>query len=144
MILLIRRPDPLESAQFDAYQLGVYGGDQWAVSPSLTLTYGLRLDVPFFPDEPSRNPEVEAPFGYRTDVVPDGNVLWSPRLGFNWNITGDARQQLRGGTGIFGGRTPYVWISNQYSNTGIEFTRYHIDDFKNAGTTYARSTHMRY
>ncbi len=28
--------------------------------------------------------------------------------------------------------------------TGIEFTRYHIDDFKNAGLTYARSAHIRF
>ena len=33
------------------------------------------------------------------------------------------RQQVRGGIGVFGGRTPYVWLSNQYGNTGIEFRR---------------------
>jgi len=33
------------------------------------------------------------------------------------------QQQLRGGIGIFSGRTPYVWLSNQYGNTGIDFSR---------------------
>jgi hypothetical protein len=44
-------------------------------------------------------------------------------VGFNYDIVGDAKKQLRGGVGIFSGRTPYVWLSNQYGNTGVEFTR---------------------
>ena len=32
------------------------------------------------------------------------------------------QQQLRGGVGIFAGRTPYVWMSNAYANTGVEFS----------------------
>jgi hypothetical protein len=115
--------NPLESAKPKVQQLGLYAGDHWMVASNLTMTYGLRVDVPFFPDKPSRNPDAENYFGHRTDVVPDGNILWSPRVGFNWDINGDAKQQLRGGTGVFAGRTPYVWLSNQYSNTGIEFTR---------------------
>jgi hypothetical protein len=115
--------DPLESAKPSVQQLGFYAGGQWMVARNLTFTYGLRVDIPFFPDKPTRNPASETGFGYRTDVVPDGNILWSPRVGFNWDINGDAKQQLRGDTGIFAGRTPYVWLSNQYSNTGIEFTR---------------------
>jgi len=49
--------------------------------------------------------------------------MFSPRAGFNWDLAGDGKRQLRGGMGIFAGRTPYVWLSNQYGNTGIEFTR---------------------
>ena len=54
--------------------------------------------------------------------MPDGEQLWQPRFGFNWDISNNGQQQLRGGLGVFAGRTPYVWISNQYARTGIEQT----------------------
>jgi Carboxypeptidase regulatory-like domain len=117
--------DPQQSARFSVNQIGFYAGDQWRLSPSFTLTYGLRVDAPLFPDKPTRNPVAEEEFGYATDVVPE-SVGWSPRAGFNWAVPGGARRQLRGGIGLFFGRTPYVWMSNQYGNSGIEFTRLSI------------------
>lgn len=113
-------------AEFSVAQLGGYIGDNWAVMPNLTLTMGLRLDVPIINDTPSANPLVEQVFGVKTDQAATGNLLFSPRVGFNWDVTGDKKTQVRGGIGIFSGRTPYVWISNQFSNTGIEFTRYDL------------------
>lgn len=117
--------NPLQAAAFGVNQLGFYAGDQWRVSNNFTLQYGVRVDVPNFPDKPTRNPASEAAFGYRTDEVPS-STMWSPRVGFNWNLGGEKRQQVRGGVGIFAGRTPYVWLSNQYGNTGIEFTRLRV------------------
>jgi len=115
--------DPQQSARFWVYQFGFYAGDQWRLSSRFTLSYGLRVDFPIFPDTPTANPQVEALYGQRTDVTPSSQT-WSPRAGFNWDLSsGETRQQVRGGVGIFGGRTPYVWLSNQYSNTGLEFTR---------------------
>jgi len=52
--------------------------------------------------------------------MPDGNEMWSPRFGFNWDITGEGKYQLRGGVGVFSGRAPYVWISNNFARTGLE------------------------
>ena len=115
--------DPLESANFWVHQLGFYAGDVWRVRPTLTFTYGVRVDKPLFPDTPAANPTVNALYGRRTDIVP-GTTTWSPRLGMNWDLSTDTtRQQVRAGTGLFGGRTPYVWLSNQYTNTGNEFIR---------------------
>ncbi|NHZ72966.1 MAG: hypothetical protein GWP16_00645 [Nitrospirae bacterium] len=111
-----------ESQKFDVNQWGFYGGDQWAVKSNLTLTYGLRVDIPFFPDEPSFNQFTVDTYGVATNNMPDGEQLWQPRFGFNWDIGNDGQQQLRGGLGVFAGRTPYVWISNQYARTGIEQT----------------------
>ena len=108
------------SQQFDVQQIGLYAGDEWSVRPNLTLQYGLRVDIPYFPDEPTRNPFTETTYGFRTDEIPDGEQLWSPRVGFNWDIGGQGTQQMRGGVGVFAGRTPYVWISNTYARTGIE------------------------
>ena len=120
--------DPKEKwwAKFSVMQLGVYAGDNWAVLPNLTLTLGVRLDVPILNDIPTANPVVEQIYGVKTDQVASGNLLFSPRVGFNWDVFKDKKTQVRGGIGIFSGRTPYVWISNQYSNTGMEFTRLDI------------------
>jgi hypothetical protein len=115
-------PGQSESQKFDVSQWGFYGGDQWAVKPNLTLTYGLRVDIPFFPDEPSYNQFTVDTYGVATNNMPDGEQLWQPRFGFNWDVGNDGQQQLRGGLGVFAGRTPYVWISNQYARTGIEQT----------------------
>jgi hypothetical protein len=41
-----------------------------------------------------------------------------PRLGFNWDVFGNKTTQVRGGSGLFTGRVPFVWISNQFSNNG--------------------------
>ena len=114
--------NPRQPARFRVRQYGVYAGDQWRPTSSLTLTMGVRADVPTFPDKPTRNELPEATVGYRTDEVPSG-VLWSPRIGFNYGIGGSSTEQVRGGVGLFSGRTPYVWLSNQYGNTGIEFRR---------------------
>jgi len=90
----------------------------------LKVTLGLRLDIPTFPDTPRFNPSVDTLFGAQglgTNIVSSGKLLWSPRLGFNWDPVGDRSWQVRGGTGIFSGRIGYVWLSNQYSNTGVDF-----------------------
>jgi hypothetical protein len=114
--------NPQQAANFKVNQLGLYAGDVWRVTPQVTLTLGLRLDKPFFPDKPTANPASVAAFGYATDVAPNP-TMFSPRVGFNWDVKGNGKRQLRGGAGIFSGRTPYVWLSNQYGNTGIEFQR---------------------
>ena len=114
--------DPQQSARFGVRQFGFYAGDQWRVRSNVTVTYGIRLDLPQYPDTPHANPLAQAYFGYRTDITPS-SPLWSPRVGFNYDLHGDGREQVRGGVGIFAGRPPYVFISNEYGNTGVDFTR---------------------
>jgi hypothetical protein len=114
--------NPEQAAAFKVYQFGVYVGDQWRIRPSFTLTYGVRFDKPVFPDTPTANPASVANYGFRTDVVPSPGQ-WSPRAGFNWDPGGETKQQVRGGVGLFSGRNPFVYLSNQYGNTGIEFRR---------------------
>ena len=115
--------DPNEAARFSVQQFGVYVGDKWRVANNFTVTYGARVDLPRFPDKPLANPLPVTDFGYATDVVPSP-AMWSPRAGFNWDLSGGGskRAQIRGGLGLFTGRTPYVWLSNQYGNTGVQFT----------------------
>ncbi len=107
------------AAKFSVSQLGFYVQDEWTVVPNFKLTGGVRVDIPFLPTKPDYNPQVSENFpGISTSDVPNGNLMFSPRLGFNWDIFGDRMTQLRGGVGIFTGRIPYVWMSNNYGNTG--------------------------
>jgi len=115
--------NPQEAAVFRVMQFGVYAGDKWRAASNLTVTYGIRFDMPHFPDKPMANPVPVADFGYATDVVP-APLMWAPRAGFNYDLSRGTgkRAQIRGGLGLFSGRTPYVWLSNQYGNTGVQFT----------------------
>ena len=114
--------DPRQAARFNVNQFGFYLGDQWRPGSRVTATFGVRLDLPRFPDKPTANPDAVAIYGFSTDEVPN-QQLWSPRAGFTYAISEERNELVRAGIGLFTGRTPYVWLSNQYGNTGIEFQR---------------------
>jgi outer membrane receptor for ferrienterochelin and colicin len=112
--------DPGRPTAFEAGQYGLYANDSWRVSNALSLTFGIRGDKPSFPDSPSFNQTIADRIGFRTDETPSDDIIFSPRVGFNWQPGGSGTQQIRGGLGVFAGRAPYVWISNAYANTGVE------------------------
>ncbi len=107
-------------AAFTVSQLGVYLQDEWTVASHLTLTPGIRLDVPFLSKAVS-NPALvnNTAFPLDTGKLPSGNLLWSPRIGFNYDVDGNNDTVLRGGAGVFTGRPPYVFVSNAYGNNGL-------------------------
>ncbi len=105
-------------AEFTVYQLALYAQDDWRLTDRVNITYGLRTDVPFLPDKPRYTSRVESVFGRDTREVPSGNWQISPRVGFNWDLTGDRVNQLRGGAGLFVGQPAFVWVSNAYGNSG--------------------------
>jgi carboxypeptidase family protein len=121
------RPDgPI--ADFSVKQYGFYAEDRFSPAAGLSLTVGLRMDIPNQP-APAYNRVLDSIslattfLGVKeinTGQFPSGNILWSPRLGFNYDVTGDRTTVVRGGVGIFSGRPPYVWVSNAYGNTGQE------------------------
>lgn len=118
-------PNGKPSAKFGAAQLGLYAQDEYSVSKNLKITGGIRFDLPLFFNTPSYNSKVDSTFGAQYDGVstnklPKTNVLISPRVGFNWDVKNDKQTQVRGGLGLFSGRVPYVWISNQYGGTGVD------------------------
>jgi hypothetical protein len=119
--------DPRQPARFKVAQYGVYVGDQWRPGDRLTASFGVRLDLPTFPDKPTANPDALAIYGFRTDEVPN-QQLWSPRAGITYAVNQDRNELVRAGIGLFTGRTPYVWLSNQYGNTGIEFRRISVGE----------------
>ena len=106
-------------ARFEAATYGAYVQDQWTVSERLNAFFGVRFELPDFESEPVSNPDILANFGRDTRNLPSGNLQIAPRFGFNWDLTGDARNQLRGGAGVFVGRPAYVWLGNAFQNTGV-------------------------
>lgn len=101
-----------------------YAQDEWKVNTNLKVTYGIRLELPFYFDDMKDNPAISAltfANSQKIDVGswPDPQLLFSPRLGFNWDVKGDRSLQVRGGTGIFTGLLPFVWFTNQPTNSGM-------------------------
>lgn len=113
--------NPRPAAEFKAAQLGFYAQDEIQLTQKFRLTAGLRVDVPVIRTTPGYNKAVDSTFGaaYNTTNKPNGQLLWAPRVGFNYDITGDRDVVIRGGVGIFSGRVPFVWMSNQFGNTGL-------------------------
>jgi len=105
-------------AAFHVNQLGVYLQDQWSVTPRLTLTGGIRVEVPFVPTPPGTNPTALDSLGINTSLTPSGHPLWSPRLGVSWDASGRGTTILRGGTGLFAGRPAFQWFRNVYRTNG--------------------------
>ncbi|HXR79891.1 MAG TPA: TonB-dependent receptor, partial [Saprospiraceae bacterium] len=125
-------------AETNMGQLAFFGQDEWTVNDQFTLTLGLRADIPLYFDTPEKiqenidrnccydpsivySDEEGNPVTFDHTVLPKSTPLWSPRLGFNWDMNGDQTAQLRGGTGLFTGRFPFVWIGNQVANPNSYF-----------------------
>ena len=136
----LQRPDgPV--ADFNVSQIGFYGEDRVTPVPNLAVTFGLRLDVPSLP-APARNNALTIPVfravsggTVNTNSTPTGNILWSPRLGFNYDVNGRQEMVFRGGAGVFSGRPPYVWVANAYGNTGLEQQTLFCDAAASGGST---------
>lgn len=126
---------PYKGEFIDVGQLSFYAQDEFLVSEKFSLTAGLRVDIPTYITQPVDNPwsrslhlldESDNPETVDQSKLPDATPLFSPRFGFNWDVNGDRSTQLRGGTGIFTGRIPFVWIGNNISNPGLNPNLYPI------------------
>ncbi len=136
-------------AQLNVGQWGIYAQDKWEVKSNFTLTYGVRFDTPLYFDTPEKvreniarnggtydpvnnpgglyNPAITyydekgAPVKFDHTVLPQAKPLVSPRVGFNWDVKDDKSLQVRGGSGLFTGRFPFVWVGNQVANPAFFF-----------------------
>jgi hypothetical protein len=107
---------------------GIYLQDKITVSNRFNFTVGVRAEKPLFLDKPLYNPTVDTlqlldansnPTTYSTKNWPKSPVMLSPRVGFNYDVFGNRSLQLRGGVGIFTGLIPFVWFTNQPTNSGV-------------------------
>lgn len=94
--------------------------DEWQVNPQLTINAGLRYDFQKIAQPSVRNPDAQlAAAGINTAEVPEDHNNIAPRLGFAWTPNTASRTVVRGGYGIFYGRTPAIMIGTAHSNNGI-------------------------
>jgi hypothetical protein len=105
-------------------RLDLYLQDEYNVNSKLKLTAGVRTAYVTFDNTALENPVVSnMTFAngekFNTGQLPNGQLLWEPRLGFNYDVKNDGTFQIRGGSGIFTGRPPYVFVSNQVGNNGV-------------------------
>ncbi|MBI9057453.1 carboxypeptidase regulatory-like domain-containing protein [Labilibaculum sp. DW002] len=132
----------------DVAQIAFYAQDEFQVNDDLKLTLGLRVDLPKYYNNIPQDEATDRGKNFdgwvnekgnsiRLDPAtwPDSKLMWSPRFGFNYDVKGDNTMQLRGGSGIFTGRIPFVWLGNQSTNAridaGYEFQlNSTADDFK--------------
>ena len=108
---------------FKYSQLAGYIQDELVVNSKLKVVAGLRLDVPTYPEPLEDHPMInQLTFGsnvYHTSTLPKSRIMASPRIGFNYDLSDDHSLTLRGGTGIFTGRVPFVWIVGQAGDAGM-------------------------
>ena len=123
-------------AKMSYNQFSAYVQDQINFSDRFRMTAGLRFEAPIYPklknnynvafskmqwlDTAGNNST------YTTDQLPNTSVTVSPRVGFNWDILGNQKLVLRGGTGYFVGRLPFVWLVSAVGNSGCgQYTYYY-------------------
>ena len=129
--------DPMQVLK--TQRIDIYGQDEYQATDKLKVTLGLRAAVIDIEPTSLENPAVTAMTFSKgeklnTSVMPKTQVLWEPRFGFNYDVFGNKKTQLRGGSGVFTGRPPYVFISNQVGNNGV-LTGY-IDSDNKGATKY--------
>lgn len=98
---------------------GLFLQDTWEATPNLTLTAGVRVDIPVARDDPPFNQAASTFFGVRNDSTIDGNELIQPRFAFNYQPDFERSTQFRGGVGLFQGLSANVWLSNPYTNNNV-------------------------
>ena len=135
-------------AETNVGQMAFYLQDEWNATENFKLTYGIRFDKPLYfdsaakaqdvidvapayvPSIPYQNPNNGETVFFDSTQLPTNDWLISPRVGFNWDVHGDNTVQVRGGTGVFTGRFPFVWLGNQIANPNVFFYQVVDPDFK--------------
>jgi len=100
---------------YQAYTFGVM--DNWRVSDTLNVAYGLRYDVYGGHSRAALNQNFVNRYGFANNAYLSGRQILQPRFGFDYKPLD--RLSIRGGVGIFSGGTPDVYVSNSFSNTGV-------------------------
>jgi hypothetical protein len=120
-----------------AQNIGAYVQDEWQIQDNLSITYGIRFDVPFFTSNAVNNPQVDsysfvdekgAAAKVSTSQLPSAKLMVNPRFGFNLDVSGNKKTQIRGGLGLFSGRPAFVFISNAVGNNGMQAGQINTDN----------------
>ncbi|MBQ9882922.1 MAG: TonB-dependent receptor [Bacteroidaceae bacterium] len=134
--------NPAAQVRFNQY--GLYAQDEWSLGNNLKLTGGIRFDnISFNNDDVMTNNAILAlDYGGKkvdTGAWPKTNIQISPRFGFTWDVFGDKRLKIRGGTGLFAGRLPLVFFTNMPTNSNmVQYGPYSINTKYNNGVVTSR------
>ena len=117
---------------FQYMQASAYLQDEITFSDYFKLTAGIRFEMPFYPTIPGNEnkeylslaTEGTSIYGTSTADMPKARLNVSPRIGFNWDILKNRSLVLRGGTGIYTGRIPFVWIVSAAGNSNCLQAQY--------------------
>jgi hypothetical protein len=113
---------------FKFNQLSIYLQDEMKINKNFKLLAGIRFEMPMYPELDTYSEQVANTVladhngnggKYNTTQLPSTKLLFSPRAGFNWDILGNRNVVMRGGTGLFTGRLPFVWIVAQAGDSGV-------------------------
>ncbi|MEY2639818.1 MAG: hypothetical protein RIR90_1300, partial [Bacteroidota bacterium] len=130
------------SAELKVGQWGGYLQDEINVNKDLKVTLALRGDLPVYFKGPLGNPNIDAlqfpgqdgqMRNYSTYKWPQQRLLLSPRVSVRWDVEGDKSLVIRGGTGVFTGRIPFVWLTNMPTNAGTAQFQGAISNSSSAG-----------
>ncbi|MDY0779442.1 carboxypeptidase regulatory-like domain-containing protein [Tenacibaculum sp. IB213877] len=137
-------------SELNVGQLAFYAQDEWEINENFKLTYGVRFDKPLFFNTSDLiqkfidtqngatrdnsvlyfNPNTNQEVTLSSTKMPTNQWLISPRVGFNWDVNGEGKLQVRGGSGLFTGRLPFVWLGNQVSGADDGFFQLVDPDFQ--------------
>lgn len=131
------------AARVRTYKYSLYAQDEWSMTDNFKLTYGLRIDNLVFDNKDliANKAINDLDFNGRhldTGKWPNANWIFSPRVGFSWDVLGNKTLKVRGGTGLFAGNLPLVFFTNMPTNGGMVQYNAHI----NAGIAAKRGFDM--
>lgn len=111
-------------------QISPFIQDTWQVNNNLSVTYGVRVNIPKADKAPPTKPGFEEAFGYPNDFkLGSDNKVILPRVSFNYAFDTERYSQLRGGFGLFQSVPPFVWLANPYQNNGVTSASFTRNDF---------------
>jgi hypothetical protein len=131
------------AARVRTNKYSLYAQDEWSMTDNFKLTYGLRIDNLVFDNKDliANKAINDLDFNGRhldTGKWPNANWIFSPRVGFSWDVLGNKTLKVRGGTGLFAGNLPLVFFTNMPTNGGMVQYNAHI----NAGIAAKRGFDM--
>jgi hypothetical protein len=115
-------------------QISPFVQDTWQVNDNLSLTYGLRVNIPGAEEAPPEKPGFQSAFGFPNNYkLGSSNKVILPRVAFSYNFDNAAFSQLRGGIGLFQSVPPVVWLANPYQNNGVTSAAFCASQIENIG-----------
>jgi outer membrane receptor protein involved in Fe transport len=124
--------DQAKEIGISGYNYGIYAQDEWRATKRLMIDYGLRIDRDgniacktncfsrLIGGFPPANATLDTPYnkmlatGYAHVFSSLEPVIVAPRFGFNWDVRGNGKTDIRGGFGLFADAFPGALIENQY------------------------------